>query len=306
MADLDFSIIVPVRNRPDDIRLCVASLYRVDYAPTKYEVIVVDNGSTDDTARAAARAGARVVNEPEPNRCLARNLGAKLARGRWLVFTDSDCEADAGWLKAIAEAQSILEAREPKTRVGVIAGQVVPGEPRSLVEAYIAERAWIDQEKFLDAGRPKSPPFAATANLAIRADLFKEIGGFDPALSIAGEDADWCWRARSAGWPIHYARDAKVIHHHRSTGRELLRQAYNYGLGNADLFAKYRRQWGVMSAIELRRYAWAMKGLLKSPYSFMTGRTPLEKRLAWYDFLSNSAQAAGRLRGAIRHRVIIL
>ena len=299
---MDFSIIVPVRNRPDAIQRCVASLYGVDYPPTQYEVLVVDNGSTDETARIAVESGARVLSESVPNRCLARNAGAKVARGRWLAFTDSDCEVDKDWLAELAKAEASLDS---SGRVGVLAGMIVPGKSRSTVEAYIAERGWIDQEKFLAEGRRFSPPFAATANLAVRADVFADVGGFDPDLPPA-EDADWCWRARAADWDIHFVPGAKVTHHHRSTLKDLLQQAYGYGLGNAALFAKHRHRWGARAWIDPRWTVWALKGLIKTPWLALTGSSPLGKRVGWYDFLSNAAQAAGRIRGGFKHRIVML
>lgn len=303
---MEFSVIVPVRNRPEEIRACVASLYRIDFPPTEYEVIVVDNGSTDETARAAMQSGARVISEREPNRCLARNLGAKVARGRWLAFTDSDCEVDKGWLKEFAQAERRIVGGDDAARVGILAGAIRPGPARSTVEAYIAARKWIDQEKFLSSGRPHSPPFAATANLAIRADVFREVGEFDPKLSVAGEDADWCWRAAELGWGIQYVPDAAVIHHHRISTKNLMRQSFNYGLGNADLFSKYRDKWNAKVSIEPRRYAWALKGLLKSPVTYALGGDDLAMKSAWYDFLSNTAQAYGRFVGGVRNKTLVI
>lgn len=304
---------------------CVASLYAVDYPANRYEVIVVDNGSTDETARAAARAGARVVGEAEPNRCRARNLGARVARGRWLAFTDSDCVVDRGWLAALARAEAEgAEGAGPT----VMAGEIVSGEPTNAVEAYIAERRWIDNERFLarEPGR-RLPPFAATANLAIRRDVFELVGGFDPEMSTAGEDADWCWRARAAGHETVYVPGARVTHHHRATLRGMLRQAEEYGLGNAELFARAPRDpaawaaiWGGVAPVEppgeewgeLERYGWALKAAVKAPFAmvFARGRDrdggdrrwrEWRRWFAYYDCLSNLAQARGRRRGGRKH-----
>jgi len=303
---MDFSIIIPVRNRPDEIRRCVASCYAQRYDPTRYEVIVVDNGSTDMTAREAAGAGARVISEPVPNRCLARNAGARVARGRWLAFIDSDCEADPGWLAALAVAVARAEPTAggiTSTGIGAIAGEIISAPPSSGVEAYIDARGWLDQRKFL-AGRGRFRPlFAATANLAVSAWLFRDRGGFNPDLCVAAEDADLCLRLARKGWTIEYAPDARVIHHHRATLRGMLRQAYNYGIGSADFFALHRGRARVW--IEPQWYVWAMKGLIKSPWVALTARGPA-RAFAFYDFLTNLAQAAGRIRGGIKHRLLIL
>lgn len=298
---MDFSIVVPVLNRPEAIRDCVASCYAIDYPPTRFEVLVVDNGSTDATAREAQGAGARVVSSPIPNRCLARNDGVRVARGRWIAFTDSDCVADRGWLRAFAEAAG----RADEATVA-LAGDVVPAEPKTAAEAYIAARRWIDQEKFLAGAGPFSPPFAATANLAVRRDAFLASGGFDPDLAVAAEDADLCIRLARGGGRIVRVPDARVIHRHRSTTRGMLRQAYHYGVGNAELFAKHADAWGASRWIEPHRYVWAAKGFLKAPWIAIAARDPFERPFGLYDGLTNLAQAWGRFRGGRRRGRLVL
>jgi GT2 family glycosyltransferase len=333
-----FSVIIPVRNRPGQLRRCLEGIVANSFVRERgddCEIIVVDNGSTDETpAVAAAFAGVRVVSEPIPNRCRARNRGAAEARGAWLVFIDSDCVAAPDWLARLAEAdldydhdyehehehehehethrlESLCHNKKsragcPCHKVGLLAGAVLPAPPASPVEDFIARRRWIDQEKFLEPGRRFSPPFAATANLAVRRDVYLALGGLDPALDVAGEDADFCWRAARAGWRIEYVAGAAVTHEHRSTLGGLWRQAYHYGIGNADLFAKWRGEWGARAWLEPCHVVWAMKGLLKAPVRLVVGRDPLARHEPFYDFLANTAMAAGRLRGGLRHRLLIL
>jgi GT2 family glycosyltransferase len=300
---MKLSVVIPVRNRPDQIRRCLAGVLGGAFPADRFEVLVVDNGSTDSTARVAEEAGARVLSEPAPNRCRARNLGAREARGRWVAFLDSDCVPDPDWLEMLARAIDKVAPEEP---VALLAGLVRPAAPQTPVEAYIARRRWIDQEKFLSPGRRFSPPFAATANLAVRRDVWLELGGLDPELAVAGEDADFCWRAARAGWRILYVPEAAVTHHHRATLGGLWRQAYHYGIGQADLFAQWRGEWGARVWIEPKHYVWALKALLKTPVSFALSRGPLERREPFYDFLSNLALVAGRIAGGLRHRALIL
>ncbi|MCL5269319.1 MAG: glycosyltransferase [bacterium] len=307
---MKISVVIPVRNRAAEIRRCLASVLAGEASPADYEVIVVDNGSIDATAesvRAAAgdaiTAGrVRLIDEPAPNRCRARNCGAAAARGEWLAFLDSDCVAESGWLIELARA--IEKAGPPigaagGRGVGVVAGAIRPAPPETAVEAYIARRRWVDQEKFLAPGRRYSPPFAATANLAIRRAAFDEVGGFDPALAVAGEDADWCWRAARFGWRLVYAPAAAVTHYHRSTIAGLWLQAYHYGIGNADLFAKWRGEWGARAWFEPRIVGWVIKALLKAPWAACAGSSPLERRFPFYDAVANLAMAAGRVRGGL-------
>ena len=79
-----------------------------------------------------------------------------------------------------------------------------------------------------------------------------------------------------------------------------------YGLGNAALFAKHRHRWGARAWIDPHWSIWALKGPLKTPWLALTGSSPLGKRVGWYDFLSNAAQAAGRIRGGFKHRIAML
>src|SRR3954454_11670479 len=100
-ADLDVSVIVPVRNGARSLPPLLRSLDEQTLAGERYEVIVVDNDSSDGTAEIAAGCGARVVGEPIANRSRARNRGAEAARTRLYAFTDADCVVHPGWLEAL-------------------------------------------------------------------------------------------------------------------------------------------------------------------------------------------------------------
>lgn len=300
---MEISVVIPVRNRPEGIRRAVDGVLGCKCDRSTFELIVVDNGSTDETARVAAEAGARVIGEPVPNRCRARNRGAQAVAGKWLAFIDSDCVPEPGWLASLMRA--IADA-ESHTKRALIAGPVLPSPPTSSVDEYIARRKWVDQEKFLTPGRRFSPPFAATANLAVRRDVYLALGGLDPELATAGEDADLCWRAAQAGWELHYEPAAAVVHYHRSTLGGLWRQSRDYGIGNAELFARWKNKWDANAWIEPRRYAWAIKALVKSPFAFAFASDPLARREPFYDFLANTAMALGRIQGGMRTRTLVI
>lgn len=300
---MEITVIIAVRNRPGPLDRCLAALRKQTLPPDRWETIVVDNGSTDATPRVAAQYGARVIEEPQPNRCRARNTGVRHARTPWVAFTDSDCEPQPGWLTSLLQTIETFPEGSP---VAALAGRIDPATPVTPAEAYIARHRWVDQAKFLAPGRSFSPPFAATANLAVRRDVFVELGGLDPALATAGEDADWCWRAREAGYQIQYQPEAVVLHRHRASTGAMWRQAYRYGVGNAELFAKWRTKWGAHRWVEPRHPAWALKALVKTPWCLVTGRDPLERRMAWFDCLANTAMTLGRMRGGLRHRVLVI
>src|SRR3954469_18807313 len=118
-ADLEVSVIVPVRNGAKSLPPLLRSLHEQTLADERYEVIVVDNDSSDGTADVAATYGARVVQEPIANRSRARNRGAAAARTRLYAFTDADCVAHAGWLEALLASapEAPLMAGEVRLKV---------------------------------------------------------------------------------------------------------------------------------------------------------------------------------------------
>ncbi|HOR28545.1 MAG TPA: glycosyltransferase [Candidatus Sumerlaeota bacterium] len=299
-----FSVIVPVRNRPADIRRCVEAVHALDFPRKAYELIVVDNGSTDATAREARAAGARVIHEPIVNRCRARNLGALAARAPWLVFLDSDCVPDPDWLAAF---DAFLENLSPadRERTAIVAGAVLDVPPANVVEEYIARRGWFDQEKYLRQQERFVRPFALTANLMVRRRVYLALGGLDPGLPYPGEDADFCWRVADAGYRLSYAPEARVTHHHRATLRALWIQSCHWGIGQADLFVKWRSRWRAWFWFKPVLLVWAAKGLLKSPWRWLRGRTPFERREPWLDFLANSAMLWGRFWGGLRRGTLV-
>jgi GT2 family glycosyltransferase len=307
---MEISVVIPVRNRPDEVAVAVratlASVQAAGLDGPRAEVIVIDNGSTDRTAAAAGEAGARVVSEQQPSRARARNLGAQEAGGRWVAFLDSDCEPDPGWLGALLERIRDLESSTD--RLGAVAGAIRDAEPTSPVITYLRERRWFDQEKYLArTGRePFAPRFALTANLAVRRDLFLDLGGLDPNLLHAVEDADFCLRLADAGWRLDYAAEAIVTHHHRATAGGLWHQAVDWGAGQAELFAKWRSRWDRSVWIDPRHYVWAAKGLIKTPWRLATGRTPYERSEPWYDFLANAGLAWGRVSMGLRKGRLVL
>ncbi len=112
---MELSVVIAVRNRPEGIRRAIEGVLRGTVPRERFELIVVDNGSTDGTAAVAAAAGARVIDEAVPNRCRARNRGADAAAGKWLAFIDSDCVPEPGWLDALLHATEEAQAH-PRAR----------------------------------------------------------------------------------------------------------------------------------------------------------------------------------------------
>ena len=223
----EVSVIVPVRNGADSLPPLLRSLEAQTLAAARFEVIVVDNDSSDGTADVAAAHGAKVVSEPVANRSRARNRGAAAAQAELYAFTDADCVAQPEWLEQLLGCADVapLVAGEVELRVS---------ESPNAVERFEAlwrfgQRAWVEQG------------WAATANLLVRAEAFAAIGGFDASWRHIGEDVDFCFRARDAGFGLGFCERAVVGHQGESEWRPFLRRFFLHGYSVNQAF--YR--WGV-------------------------------------------------------------
>jgi GT2 family glycosyltransferase len=206
---------VPARDGAETLPPLLESLNRQTLDRDRYEVIVVDNASRDATGDVARSHGATVVDEPKPSRAGARNTGVLAARAGLIAYTDADCVADPGWLETLVEGLD---------RHDMVAGpvRVTTGEPPNPVERF--EALWrFEQEHWVRDG------WAATANLGIRRSVHDAIGGFDVAYRHIGEDADYCLRARTAGFELGYAPEAVVGHYAETALGPMLRRAFFHG-----------------------------------------------------------------------------
>lgn len=281
----EVSAIVPVRNGARTLPALLHSLQRQTLARERYEVIVVDNGSSDATAEVAGANGARVVAEPIPNRARARNRGAAAATSRLYAFTDADCVVDERWLEELLSnsRDGALLAGDVKLRTRSIPNSIERFEGLW----RFGQRFWVDQG------------WAATANLLVHADAFDAIGGFDTTWRHIGEDVDFCFRAGRAGYRLAFCETAVVEHEgERALGPLLgrcLRHGYSvnqayYRLGIGD------RAWrhpapAIFGDRALRQFG-------HSPEKFDRREW---RRMARLARLGYAARIAGSLWAEVRH-----
>lgn len=224
------SIILPVWNEEKTICSCLESLFSLTYPRGLFEIIVIDNRSTDRTVELARRFDVRLLSEPHiQSAYAARNRGIQAATGRIIAFTDSDCVTEPEWLTELVKGHEDQE-------YGCFVGEVDPYPSDSPVARYLDEYGSLRQKKFLD----EIPmPYAVTANLAFRRKVFSEIGLFDQTMRSGG-DNDICWRMQmQTSWKIRYNPRALVRHRYRENISGLCRQYYGYGQGISRLMTMY-------------------------------------------------------------------
>jgi GT2 family glycosyltransferase len=215
------SVVVCTYNGARTLEQCLRSLQSLDYPD--YEVIVVDDGSADNTREILAHfPEVKVIRQPNRGLSAARNIGLHAAAGEVVAYTDSDCFADADWLTHLVsqlERSGAAAVGGPNLTPddGWLAACVAasPGQPTHVLESdQVAEHI-------------------PGCNMAFRREALLAINGFDPLYRKAGDDVDVCWRLQQSGRWITFAPGAFVWHHRRQGPRSYLRQQSGYGEAEA-------------------------------------------------------------------------
>lgn len=218
------SVIIPVKDRADELARCLASIAAVDYPPELVQLIVVDDGSRDRSAAVAREFGALVVPSGGTGRgpAAARNAGARRATGEILAFIDSDCTATPRWLAELVPAFT-----DPKTAA---VGGVVDGlRTASAIDRYEAVMSSLSLgSRERSGGSGDDTFYLPSCNLLVRRTAFLNAGGFKDEMQV-GEDVDLTWRLRDAGRTIAYLPAGRVHHEHRSTVRTFMSRRFDYG-----------------------------------------------------------------------------
>jgi glycosyltransferase involved in cell wall biosynthesis len=225
------SVVVCTRNGARTIEQTLIGLSRLDYP--EYEVIVVDDGSTDETPRIARKYEAKLISTPHQGLSAARNTGLEAATGEIIAYLDDDAWPDEHWLMYLAEAF----AQTPHAGIG---GPNVAPVGDGVVAESVARSPGNPTHVLLTDCLAEHLP---GCNMAFRAACLREIGGFDPQFAIAGDDVDVCWRIQERGWTLGFTAGAMVWHHRRNTVRRFWKQQYNYGAAEGQLERKWPQRY---------------------------------------------------------------
>lgn len=228
------SIIVPTYNRPDPLAACVRSMDQLDYPKDRFEVLIVDDGSNVDLAERLEKVrgslNVELLSQTHGGPAKARNLAAKHAKGEFLVFIDDDCLVPPDFLHRLS---AHLRAT-PNTGIG--------GQTLNVLDNVYSTASQVHVQYLYGYynAAPDRALFFSSNNLALPAEGFRQIGGFD-ATFITGEDRELCDRWLSAGFRLKYCPDVQVHHAHVLTFTSFWSQHFNYGRG-AFRFRKRRAE----------------------------------------------------------------
>ena len=257
---MKWSLIICTRNRAHDVNDALGRVISLDYQGDEYEVIVVDNASTDNTeatvkSQIANRAGFNYIKEEKLGLSHARNRGIASARGDFIAFIDDDAWPDENWLQKLDEG-----FKDPK--VACVGGKVVPffegtaGWPDWLHPRLYGFFTVVD---YGDGKRLHYPNYPAGTNMAFRRAIFKQVGLFRHDLGRIGEsllsmeETDLCLRVEGAGYSIEFLPDAVVHHkvHEERLSREWIRQrSYWQGVSAAVLDKDFGRGYIVKKTLK--------------------------------------------------------
>lgn len=299
--DVEVSVVVPVHNRADLTYLCLQSLSQTLPEVLSFELIVVDNGSTDATPELLDSVGGDIVvirNEENLGYGVACNQGAERARGRVLVFLNNDTVCGPKWI------DHLLDALAEDAAVGAVQPRLVYPDGR-LCDAggqiFAGGEAWLYGRAVATADAPeftcrRAPDYVSGACLAVRAHAFRQVGGFDHRYAPAYyEDVDLSFALRAAGWKLLYEPASLVSHLEGGTaGTDLGRGLKSYQVRNRDVFAaKWAAELSARPVLDpLGVEAWAHRP--QGGFGPGEGRPAGEEPLDWARAMARS-EAAQRI-----------
>ena len=273
------SVVVCTHNGQSTLAECLARLTTLKYPD--FEVIVVNDGSSDASAEIAKAHGARLVQTDHRGLSHARNLGIANATGEIVAFLDDDAYPDHDWLDYLAASlwagghAGVGGPNVPPDDDGFVA-ECVAAAPGGPIHVLISDR---------------EAEHVPGCNMAFRKAALEEIGGFDERFRVAGDDVDVCWRLQEAGRTLGFSAGAVVMHRRRDSVRRYLRQQYGYGEAEALLERKWPTRYNRAGSSR-----WSGR-IYDSPATSSSRRRPMIRYGTWGGGLFQSIYepAPGRL-----------
>lgn len=252
--DIPASIVIATYNGGRTLRQCLESIQKLRYP--NFETIVVDDGSTDDTAQILRDFDwVKVVSQKNHGLSAARNAGIKAASGDIIAFTDSDCIVDEDWLYFVA-----LFLVDNSQMAGVGGPNITPCE-NTLTHRAIGQAPGHATHVLITHKEAEHVP---GCNMAFWKSALQAIGGFNPIYHKAGDDVDVIWRLQDAGYTVGFSTAAFVWHHRRPTVSGYIKQQAGYGEAESLLLRNHPQRF-----TETGQSAW--RGIIYPTHSMRGG-----------------------------------
>ena len=252
LDDLEFSIIIPVHSKEDYTQRCLRAIFQTSYLHN-IEIIIIDNCSDPETKQLLAsisKYAKVIVNEKNESFSHANNQGAAVARGKYLVFMNNDVQGISGWMDAFEDTfekdptigiqgGKLLYPNETIQHAGIVWGAVP--ELNNMNLHYHVHLLADGQDPKVNAS--KEFQFVTGALLAIRRELFHEVGGFDERYHFGHEDLDLCMKVRKAGYKVWYNHKAAAYHYESITKIDVGIEKFERFFKNTDSFDKANHEY---------------------------------------------------------------
>lgn len=226
------SVIIPVYNGQNVISNCLKALLNQNYPKNKYEIIVVDDGSTDDTVEIFSKfKKVRLIKQKHSGPAVARNFGASKSKGDILLFTDADCVQPKDWVRNMIEPFKDEE----------IAG--VSGTYKTLNKGSLIARfaGYEIEERHKSLSKKRFLDFIGTFSAGYRKKIFQKYGGFDTSFATSsGEDPELSFRMHKAGFKMVFQPKAFVYHRHPDSLYKFLKQKFWRGYWRVLTYKKHK------------------------------------------------------------------
>ena len=211
------SIVIPAYNAARTIGRTIEACLAQEFPEGETEIIVVDDGSTDDTRSEIEKYPVTYLHQQNAGPATARNTGWRAAQGEYVFFTDSDCVPESNWVEG-------LLAGFTEDDIAAVGGSYSVMNPESLVASCTQQEIMSRHERL-----PEHPRHLGTFNVCVRRSVLEDLGGLDETYPTASvEDTELAYRIIKRGYRLAFRRDVKVGHFHPSRLWSFLRQQF-YG-----------------------------------------------------------------------------
>ncbi len=231
MKKPEASVVIPMYNAEKSIGKTIKSLLGQNYPKSKYDIIVVDDGSTDGSVEVVKKCkGVKLILQKHAGPAVARNRGVRHSEGGILLFTDADCIASKNWIRNMTEPFK-------NEKVVAVAGTYKTANSKNVISRFIGYEIKARHDAMT---KQHSIDFVGTFSAAYRRKVFLEFGGFDENFQRAsGEDTDLSFQISKANGLIVFKPDAYVYHHHPETLMTMLRKKFWMGYWRVPLYKKH-------------------------------------------------------------------